>query len=96
MAVTGLGGTTVFAQDPQLVEAEAPDYPRAAQRRQIQGYEIVKYAINSHGSVGEVEVVESVPEGIFDRSVVRALSDWVYAPSDAGFTEVERRFAFDG
>lgn len=96
--VTGasLMGGTAFAQaaEPELVEVAAPEYPRGAERRELEGYVTVRYNVTETGEVANVEVVEQTPEGIFDRAVLRALEDWRYAPGSVT-TGVEKRFDFN-
>lgn len=92
---TGLGATPALAmQEPELVEAEAPEFPRAAQRREIEGHVVVRYNVTADGAIADVEVVEASPAGIFERSVMRALESWQYA-SGPGAEGVERRFDFN-
>ncbi|GGE29953.1 hypothetical protein GCM10011367_00300 [Marinicauda pacifica] len=96
--VTGasLMGGTAFAQaaEPELVEVAAPEYPRGAERRELEGYVTVRYNVTETGEVANVEVVEQTPEGIFDRAVLRALEDWRYVPGSVT-TGVEKRFDFN-
>jgi protein TonB len=53
----------------------ASDVPRNAS-----GYVIVKFEINDSGRVGNVEVVESTPRGVFDDAALSAVRKWVYEP----------------
>ena len=93
--VSGMGAAPAMAlAEPELVEAEAPEFPRAAQRREIEGHVVVRYNVTSDGAVADVEVVEASPAGIFERSVMRALEDWRYV-SGPGAEGVERRFDFN-
>lgn len=98
MAAVAMGASlmtgTAFAQEPELVEVAAPEYPRGAERRQLEGYVTVRYNVTETGQVADVEVVEQTPEGIFDRSVLRALEDWRYAPGQVA-TGIEKRFDFN-
>jgi len=81
-------------EDRELVEVEAPEYPRGAQRRSLEGYVVVRYDVTPDGAVDSPEIVEASPEGIFDRAVLRALEDWRYAPAAETSAGVERRFDF--
>lgn len=99
MAAAAIGTSLLtgaaFAQaEPQLVEVAAPEYPRGAERRSLEGYVTVRYNVTEAGEVAEVEVIEQTPEGIFDRAVLRALEDWRYAPGQVA-TGVEKRFDFN-
>ena len=92
----GMFGAPAFAmQDRELVEVEPPAYPRAAERREIEGHVVVRYNVTPEGVVDGVEVVESAPSGIFDRAVMRALEQWRYAAAAETTEGVERRFDFN-
>lgn len=92
---SGLFSGAAMANDgPELVEASAPEYPRAAERREIEGHVVVRYSVASTGEVVDVEIVESMPTGVFDNVVSRALEDWRYQASADGHTGLEHRFDF--
>lgn len=78
----------------ELVEADAPEFPRAAERRGIEGHVVVRYTVAPDGALSDVEVVEAEPAGIFERSVMRALEGWRYAASAEASEGMERRFDF--
>lgn len=92
--ISALGAAPALAQEPELVEASAPEFPRAAERREIEGHVVVRYNVTADGAVADVEVVEATPAGVFERSVMRALEDWRYA-AGSGAQGVERRFDFN-
>lgn len=84
-----------FATDErELVEAEAPSFPRAAQRRGIEGHVVVRYNVSPEGAVTDVEVVEATPSGVFERAVMRALEGWRYVGAAEVTEGVERQFDF--
>jgi protein TonB len=78
----------------ELVQAEAPEFPRAAERRGIEGHVVVRYNVAPDGAVADVEVVEATPAGVFERAVMRALESWRYASAAEPTEGVERRFDF--
>ncbi|GIX34952.1 MAG: hypothetical protein KatS3mg126_0731 [Lysobacteraceae bacterium] len=67
------------AEPPKLLEAVQPRYPRLAFRRRIEGYVRVRMLVQPDGSVGQVEVIESEPEGVFDRETLAAVSRWKFS-----------------
>ncbi len=93
----GAFGAPAFAatDERELVESEAPSYPRAAERREIEGHVVVRYNVTPDGAIDGVEVVESAPNGIFDRAVMRALEQWRYSAAAETTEGVERRFDFN-
>ncbi len=92
----GLAGAPAYAaNDRELVESEAPSYPRAAERREIEGHVVVRYNVTADGAIDGVEVVEATPAGVFERSVMRALEGWRYEAAGETTEGVERRFDFN-
>jgi len=91
----GLGAAPALAADEarELVSFEAPEFPRAAHRRNLEGYVTVRYTVTEDGAVTDVEVVEATPAGVFERAVLRALEAWRYAAAERTDT-LERRFDF--
>ena len=64
--------------DREVKKQVAPDYPRGAERRGIEGHVLVEFNILAGGEVADIRVVESQPEGVFDDAVVNAVSKWKY------------------
>lgn len=93
-------GDTVF--DPNVVSREpvpifktAPRYPRAALRREIEGYVVVEFTITKNGSVRDARAVAGYdsagnPTGIFNRSAVAAVERFKYQPQLEDGVPVER------
>lgn len=88
-----LGGATGFAKGPALplapTEGDAeltplvsvpPQYPPRARRMGIEGHVKARLRVDAEGIVQSVEIVESVPPGQFDRSVLRTLKRWKFKP----------------
>ncbi|MEM6747247.1 MAG: energy transducer TonB [Pseudomonadota bacterium] len=69
--------------EPALLKAVPPDYPRAAERREIEGYVIVSIDVDAEGKVTAVSVVESDNPGIFDSAAVRAVERWKFEAGQA-------------
>ena len=57
-----------------------PTYPYQAKKFGINGYVKVRFLIDDSGVVGEIEIVESSPDGIFEESVQRALLNSRFRP----------------
>jgi protein TonB len=92
--LAGLQAAPALAQERDLVDTKAPEFPRAAGRRSILGHVVVRYTVSPVGAVSGVEIVEATPAGIFERAGMRAFEDWRYVAA-AGPTEgIERRFDF--
>ena len=58
-----------------------------------QGRVKARMTLDASGEVTRVEILDSNPRRVFDRAVVRSLSQWKYAPgADARSVEVEVEF----
>ena len=57
-----------------------PRYPQQAAMREQEGYVKVLITIRPDGTVGETQVVEAEPRGVFDRAAVAAVRRWRYKP----------------
>jgi protein TonB len=71
-----------------------PEFPREAISAGAEkGHVRARLTIDSSGEVTRVEIVESNPRRLFDRAVVKTLSQWRYAPGpDARSTEIDVDF----
>ena len=58
----------------------APQYPRRAQTRGIQGYVILEYIVTKTGAVRDPVVVDAKPPGIFNRAAINAALKYKYKP----------------
>ncbi len=57
-----------------------PAYPRNARRRGIQGWVDIEFVIGRTGNVETVRVINAKPEGVYEKSVIRAVSRWRFTP----------------
>ena len=62
-----------------------PVFPRQAQREGISGRVIAHVVVQPSGAVSEVRIISAVPPRVFDREVIRALSQWKFNPEPVGF-----------
>ena len=69
----------------------SPDYPQRAAARNIEGWVQVRFNITATGSVSDVVVVASEPQGYFEKAAVDAVARWRYNPKVEGAVTVERR-----
>jgi len=66
--------------DPQILRKIEPSYPYSARRRNIQGNVIVRFLVTPDGNVRKPSIVESKPGGIFEKSVLEAVTQWRFRP----------------
>ncbi|MEM9810454.1 MAG: energy transducer TonB [Pseudomonadota bacterium] len=79
--------------EPKLVSAAAPEYPRAAERREIEGSVTVSFEVQADGRTSNVAIIEATPAGIFDTAAVKAVEQWRFEKSDS-VTSMKKRIAF--
>lgn len=84
-APVAFGAPALAADGPEreAVELVAPEYPRGAERRGIEGSVRVSYSVAATGEVINAQVVEATPAGVFDRAALAAVEAWRYAPAAA-------------
>ncbi len=61
-----------------------PQFPRAALREGLSGRVVAHVYVEPNGSVSDVKIISSTNR-MFDREVVRALSQWKFNPEPVGF-----------
>jgi protein TonB len=64
--------------DAKPIVQVPPLYPPEAARRGIEGWVKLSFSIDQTGSVTNVQVMESEPVRVFDRSAIKALKKWRY------------------
>lgn len=69
----------------------APKFPRTAQRRNQSGWVDVVFTVAMDGSVKDLEIKESTPEGVFDNAALRAVEKWEFEPVIENGVLVEKR-----
>ncbi|WP_405227488.1 energy transducer TonB [Lentisalinibacter sediminis] len=57
-----------------------PVYPRAAIRREQEGWVDVEFTVLADGSTADAEVIEAQPERVFEGASLRAVEQWRFRP----------------
>lgn len=80
-----------FGKLPQMAftqESEAmplyrtqPNYPVSAQQKGLEGWVLLKYDVDTSGTLSNIAVLNSEPKRIFDREAIRALKKWKFKPA---------------
>ena len=70
----------VLANDLIPLTMLPPQYPPSARMRRIQGWVDLLFTVNADGSVSDPIVLDSEPEGIFDRAALDAALRWRFRP----------------
>jgi protein TonB len=79
-AYLGLPASSEADREFMPVSRTPPQYPYQATRRRIEGWVRVSFLVTETGSVEDIVLLESEPEGIFDRAAIRAVSKWKFKP----------------
>lgn len=85
-------------QEPKVIVRIEPKYPVQAAADRIEGYTRTELQIDEKGSVVSMQIIESVPAGVFDDVSKRALQKWRFTPAAAGkvlFKTVQLDFEMD-
>lgn len=71
----------------------APEYPRAARRRNITGAVNLAFTITTDGRVRAVSVIKSEPSETFDQAAIDAVEQWRFEPVVENGVAVEKKTA---
>lgn len=74
--------TPAFAA-PKIAKQVAPEFPRGAERRGLEGVVTVEFNIDAAGVVSDVKVVAADQPGVFDDAAIEAVSQWEYEAGEA-------------
>jgi protein TonB len=94
-ACVGFISSPAFAADVQLVSKVDPEFPReAVQAGADKGLVKARMTVDGSGEVVRVEILEAQPRRVFDRAVVKTLSQWRFNAGAAGRTvEIDVNFS---
>jgi len=58
-----------------------PEYPPQAKDRGVEGWCLFQFTVTREGRVKDIVILDAQPKGIWDRSIIRAVSNWRYQPA---------------
>jgi protein TonB len=87
--------SALAASDAQLVTKVDPEFPREAVLAGVEkGVVKVRMTVDGSGEVTRVEVLDAQPRRVFDRAVVKTLSQWRFNAGAAGrLVEIDVNFS---
>ena len=91
MTPIGAGAAPAFA-GPVVTKQVAPEYPRGAERRSLEGTVDLAFEVNASGRIESVEVVGASMPGVFDSAAIEAVEQWEFEENNAGRGEVTIAF----
>ncbi|MBL4617475.1 MAG: energy transducer TonB [Robiginitomaculum sp.] len=65
------------------VSLPLPKFPWRAKRQSRQGWVVVSLDVNTDGTTSNVFIRKSVPRSVFDRTSIKAVENWRFAPPGA-------------
>lgn len=75
----GLGGGSGDGEYLPIVKV-APNYPRRAAQKGIEGYVVVEFSVSTLGTVKNPKVIEADPPNIFNKEAIKAAKKFKYKP----------------
>jgi protein TonB len=93
-AIFAMAAMAAAAADLTPVSRIDPEFPREAISAGADSGKVkAKMTIDASGEVTRVEIIEANPRRLFDRAVVKTLSQWKFAPgSDGRSMEIDVNF----
>jgi TonB family protein len=83
--VGGAGGTDAQGYVEVVpYDTRRPNVPEVAWRNKIDGWVLVAFSVTKDGHTQKVRVLDANPRGVFEDTVIAAVSDWRYRVSFAG------------
>ncbi len=65
-------------------DTRRPNVPLVAWQNKIDGWVLVAFSVTPQGRTREVRVLDASPRGVFEETVIAAVSDWTYQLSFSG------------
>ena len=92
--LVGALSASAYASDAQIVSKVDPEFPReAVQAGADKGLVKARMTVDGTGEVVRVEILDSQPRRVFDRAVVKTLSQWRFNAGSTGRTvEIDVNF----
>ncbi|AKS41514.1 M56 family metallopeptidase [Wenzhouxiangella marina] len=84
-------GEPLASVEPRAVELVNPRYPVSAFNERIEGEVQLEFRVRTDGSVDQIQILNSAPDGVFDDAAVRALAQWKFEPAMLDGQPIARR-----
>ncbi|MEJ8566838.1 M56 family metallopeptidase [Elongatibacter sediminis] len=82
---------------PVVVEKVEPRYPWRARAYELEGSVELTFSVDGDGQPYDIDVVDSIPIGVFDRAAKKAMKQWKFKPPEglAANLRLTQTFDFD-
>ena len=82
---------------PEPIKRSPPTFPRVAARDGIFGYVNLRFLVDESGNVTAIDALDAYPEGVFEKSAIRAVKNWKYESStEKHLLKVQMDFSLSG
>lgn len=75
---------TDLDQVPRAISRIDPIYPRRALALHKEGYVTVEFIVEPDGRCSNIQLLESIPAGTFDQTVLNSVKNWRFKPGSRG------------
>lgn len=65
----------------KIIKRDPPRYPSRALSRDIEGWVAIEFRVNAKGEPFNIQVASAEPEGMFEKSAMRAVKKWRFTPA---------------
>jgi TonB family protein len=80
LAAASEGSKSIVSDPIQIVARRLPAYPVDARIDGVEGRALVRYTVQTGGTVGAIETLDSHPSFVFTRGARSAVAQWRFAP----------------
>jgi TonB family protein len=77
------------------LKARPPNYPWQARRKGIEGFVKLEFSVDEEGRVKDVEILDAMPEGVFEKAASRAISRWTFEEAEQSGARYRQVFDFE-
>jgi len=82
--IAGLGSDAQSYIEVVPFDTRRPNVPLVAWQNKINGWVLVAFSVTPEGRTRDVRVLDASPRGVFEETVIAAVSDWTYQISFSG------------
>jgi len=83
------------AAELTAIKSRMPNYPWRARRQGIEGFVELEFSVDDQGKVTDVEVLDAMPQGVFEQAASKALAKWTFENPGAVDSRFRQIFDFE-
>lgn len=83
------------AAELTAIKSRMPNYPWRARRQGIEGFVELEFSVDEQGRVTDVEVLDAMPQGVFEKAASKALAKWTFENPEDGDSRFRQIFDFE-